>query len=493
MVTGKIVSAPFGTAEHWNQINWSRCKKNTKRLQSRIVQATKDGRWNKVKALQRLLTRSFSAKALAVKRVTSNKGKYTSGVDRQLWQTPSAKSQGIKNLRQHGYSPQPLKRINIPKPTGGKRPLSIPTIKDRAMQALYLMGLDPVAETIGDIHSYGFRKHRSAADAVSQVFLTLARHDAPQWILEADIKKCFDEIDHHWLESTIPIEKGILKKWLKSGFIEKQMFHSTIAGTPQGGIISPVLANLTLDGLEDVFIKHFGKKGTKKRKASGVHLIRYADDFIVTGKSKEILETKVKRLVEVFLGYRGLTLSAGKTKITHIKHGFDFLGQTARKYRTKLIIKPSVKSISRLLKSVRCLVRKSGAQTQEKVIEVLSPHIRGWAYYHRGICARKAYEKVDHEIFKALWQWSKRRHPNKGKRWIKRKYFKVIETRKWCFAALTKDKDTNKWKELFQATSVSIRRHKKVRAVANPYDKEWYAYFKERQSKNFSLCRNGVI
>ncbi|RDD33687.1 Group II intron-encoded protein ltrA [Wolbachia endosymbiont of Cylisticus convexus] len=295
MVTGKIVSAPFGTAEHWNQINWFQCKKNTRRLQARIVQATKARRWNKVKTLQRLLTRSFSAKALAVKRVTSNKGKCTAGVDNQLWQSPSAKSQGIANLRQRGYRSQPLRRVYIPKPTGSKRPLSIPTMKDRAMQALYLMGLDPVAETIGDRHSYGFRKHRSAADAISQIHKTLAGRDRSQWILEADIKKCFDEIDHCWLESSIPIEKNILSKWLKSGFIEKQMFRFTIAGTPQGGIISPVLANLTLDGFENVISKHFGKKGTRKRKKYGVHVIRYADDFIVTLENqKKFLRLKLK-------------------------------------------------------------------------------------------------------------------------------------------------------------------------------------------------------
>ncbi|WP_343033078.1 reverse transcriptase domain-containing protein, partial [Wolbachia endosymbiont of Atemnus politus] len=182
-----------------------------------------------MKILQRLLTRSFSAKALAVKRVTSNKGKCTAGVDNQLWQSPSAKSQGIASLRQRGYRSQPLRRIYIPKPTGSKRPLSIPTMKDRAMQALYLMSLDPVAETIGDIHSYGFRKHRSAADAISQIHKTLAGRNRSQWILEADIKKCFDEIDHCWLESSIPIEKNVLSKWLKSGFIEKQMFRSTVA------------------------------------------------------------------------------------------------------------------------------------------------------------------------------------------------------------------------------------------------------------------------
>ena len=190
MVTGKnLVSASFSTTRHWNQINWGKCQKGTRRLQSRIVQATKEGRWNKVKALQHLLTRSFSAKALAVKRVTTNKGKCTPGIDAQVWQTSTSKSQGIAALRQKGYCPQPLRRIHIPKSDGSKRPLGIPTMKDRAMQALYLMGLEPISETIGDHHSYGFRPHRSAADAIEQVFKTLATRASSQWILEADIEK----------------------------------------------------------------------------------------------------------------------------------------------------------------------------------------------------------------------------------------------------------------------------------------------------------------
>jgi RNA-directed DNA polymerase len=233
---GNLVSASFSTTSHWNQINWEKCQKSTRRLQSRIVQATKEERWNKVKALQHLLTRSFSAKALAVKRVTTNKGKCTPGIDSQVWQTSKSKSQGIAALRQKGYRPQPLRRIYIPKSDGSKRPLGIPTMKDRAMQALHLMGLEPIAETIGDHHSYGFRPHRSAADAIEQVFKTLATRASSQWILEADIEKCFDKIDHNWLINSIPMEKGILQKWLKCGFMEKQSLYPTKAGTPQGSL-----------------------------------------------------------------------------------------------------------------------------------------------------------------------------------------------------------------------------------------------------------------
>ncbi len=243
---------------------------------------------------------------------------------------------------------------------------------------------------------------------------------------------------------------------------------------------------MALDGLESVCTKQFGKKGTKKRKRSGVHVIRYADDFIVTGKTKEILELEVKPLIEDFLRERGLTLSEKKTTITHVQQGFDFLGQTVRKYNTKLIITPSKKSVDRLLTRTRSLVKKNRAETQEKLIDMLSPQIRGWAYYHRGVCARKTYEKVDHEIFKILWQWSKRRHPNKGFCWVKEKYFKTNKNRKWCFATTIKEGEKVVCKELFQATNVSIRRHRKIRGMANPFDKEWYSYFTERQSKGSS-------
>lgn len=482
MVTGIDVSAPLGTAMHWNQINWLKCEAHTRKLQARIVQATQQERWNKVKALQHLLTRSFSAKALAVKRITTNKGKNTPGIDGQVWQSLMAKSQGIAQLRHHGYRSQPLKRVYIPKLNGDKRILGIPTFKDRAMQALYLMGLEPVAETTGDQHSYGFRPHRSTADAISQIFCTLSRSDAPQWILEIDIRKCFDEINHAWLMEHVVMEKKILSQWLKAGFIEKRKLYPTERGTPQGGIISPTLANLTLDGLEDVLEHSFGKKGSKKRKASGVHMIRYADDLVITGKTRTVLEDQVMRLLETFLRPRGLEMSLQKTKISHINEGFDFLSQTVRKYQKKLIIQPSKKSTKRLLERVRRLIHKNRSATQTHLINVLTPQIRGWAYYHRHVCSRKTFERVDHETFRSLWLWSKRRHRNKGAGWIKSKYFEESATRQWCFAP-GKCKSTAERVTLFQATNVPIRRRVKIKADANPFDTAWKTYFQQRQRR----------
>ena len=271
--------ASSGKTNAWDQFDWNQCERQVRRLQARIVKATQEGRWGKVKALQRLLTHSFHGKALAVKRVTDNKGKRTPGVDGALWKTPGSKYKAIGSLRRRGYQPQPLRRIYIPKTNGKLRPLGIPTMKDRAMQALYLLALEPVAETTADGHSYGFRPERSTADAIGQCFLLLSKGYAPQWVLEGDICGCFDQISHEWMLQNIPTDREVLRKWLKSGYVENRTLYPTESGTPQGGIVSPSLANLTLDGLGQLLKDTF-----RIRKINGkiwnpkVHLVRYADD-----------------------------------------------------------------------------------------------------------------------------------------------------------------------------------------------------------------------
>src|SRR6266705_2357075 len=269
--------ASFHGVTDWHDIDWKSVSHTVRRLQARIVQATKEKRWGKVKALQRLLTHSFSGKALAVRRVTENQGKNTPGVDKMTWNTPQKKLNAIYSLRQRDYRPQPLRRIYIPKKNGKKRPLGIPVMKCRAMQALYLLALDPVAETMADPNSYGFRPQRSTADAIEQCFCALGKQRSPQWILEGDIKGCFDAISHTWLLAHIPMDKTMLKKWLKAGYMEKHVLYPTEEGTPQGGIISPVLANLTLDGLERRLRERFPKT-TIKGIAAKVNVVRYADD-----------------------------------------------------------------------------------------------------------------------------------------------------------------------------------------------------------------------
>jgi RNA-directed DNA polymerase len=266
-------------ATDWHAIPWRKIYRVVRRLQARIVQAVQAGRWGKVKALQRLLARSFSARALAVRRVTEATGRRTPGVDGETWDTPASRAAAIPRLRQRGYRPKPLRRIYIPKKNTKLRPLGIPAMVDRAQQALHLLTLDPVAETTADPNAYGFRKQRSPADAIAQCFIALAKRRAPEWILEGDITACFDRIAHPWLENHIPMHRATLRKWLKAGYLERHAFHPTTAGTPQGGPISPVLANLTLDGLERLLTERYPKQ-TRAGKRAKVNYVRFADDFV---------------------------------------------------------------------------------------------------------------------------------------------------------------------------------------------------------------------
>jgi RNA-directed DNA polymerase len=477
-----FAGASFHGVTDWHAINWQKVHRNVRRLQARIVQATKEKRWGKVKALQRLLTHSFSGKALAVRRVTENQGKNTPGVDRILWNTPQKKLNAIYSLRQRDYHPQPLRRVYIPKKNGRKRALGIPVMKCRAMQALYLLALNPVAETTADPHSYGFRPGRSTADAIEHCFTVLARQISPQWILEGDIKSCFDQISHSWLLTHIPMEKTMLKKWLKAGYMERNTLHPTEEGTPQGGIISPVLANMVLDGLEALLQKKFphNTKRNGKYYAPKLHLIRYADDFIITGVSKELLENEVKPLVEQFLRERGLQLSPEKTVITHIEEGLDFLGQNIRKYkagkRHKLLIKPSKKNVQTFLEKIRATVKANKALTAARLIIKLNPMIRGWTNYHQHVVSKETFSFVDDAIYRVIRQWIERKHPQKANEWISKKYFKSTGGNNWVFTGMLDERQYY----LTEAARVPIKRHTRIQGEANPYDPAWESYFEKR-------------
>ncbi|WP_431068135.1 group II intron reverse transcriptase/maturase [Ralstonia holmesii] len=475
---GSNQSAPSGVPQNWTTINWRRVERNVRAMQIRIAKATQEGDWRRVKALQRSLTRSFSAKALAVRRVTENQGKRTAGVDRELWDSPEVRWKAIGRLKRRGYRPLPLRRVYIPKANGKERPLGIPTMLDRAMQALYLLALEPVSEGTSDPNSYGFRINRSTADAMSQLFVSLSKKASSQWVLEADIKGCFDHISHDWLERNVPMDKAILRKWLKAGVVFQGQFQATEAGTPQGGIISPTLANVALNGLESQLASFLqAKLGIKQARKLKVNVVRYADDFVITGSTPEFLEDEIKPWVEQFLAVRGLSLSTEKTRIVNIAEGFDFLGWNFRKYSGTLLIKPSKKNVRAFYRKVKEEISAHKQVKQEDLIRLLNPILRGWAQYHSPVVAKSTFTRVEHDLFRALWRWAKRRHPKKSPDWVRKKYFTATGERARVFGTTIEEDDGSKrWIELYSLADTAIERHKKVKGHYNPFDPAWEMY-----------------
>ena len=476
------MAGPFGApgalsaSAEWGAIKWRHVERQVRRLQTRIAQAEKEGKHGKVKALQRLLAHSYFAKLWAVRRVVVNKGKRSPGVDGVLWKTPEEKWLAARSLRARGYTPQPLRRIYIPKKNGKLRPLSIPTMTDRAMQALYLLTLNPVAEVRADPNSYGFRPYRSTADALGQCFCVFAKKNSVKVVFDADIKSCFDRISHPWLNANIPMDKAILRKFLAAGYVEATVFYPTEEGTPQGGIISPVLANLTLDGLERV--AHAAAPGRPGR--SQINVVRYADDFLITARTPELLNEMIIPAVKTFLAERGLELSEEKSKITDIETGFDFLGANIRKYNGTLLMKPSRTSVKGFLGSIRGTIRAHAGGTLRELIRLLNPRIRGWANYYRHIVSSRVFTAVDNAIFDAMVRWMRRQHPRNGLDWLRKRYFRSAGHNHWIITASTWKADSSvSYVDLFRASTVPIRRHVKVQQAATAFDPAYREYFQQ--------------
>ena len=471
----------------WEKIDWKTVENNVNKLQTRIVKAVRQKKWHLVKRLQYLLTNSFHAKLLAVKKVTQNRGKRTAGIDGEKWITSNSKLKAALELSGKNYKAKPLRRIYIEKPgKKKKRPLSIPTMSDRAMQALYALALNPIAETTADRISYGFRKYRSSQDAQAQLFVCLSKRNSAQWILEGDIKGCFDTINHEWLLNNVLMDKSILKQFLKAGYVYNRHLNPTKAGTAQGGLISPTLANITLDGMENAIASkyHTNKRGTINKNRYNPHkvnFVRYADDFIITADSEEVAKD-IADTIRLFLKERGLELSREKTLITHIDNGFDFLGWNFRKYSGKLLIKPSNKFIENITRSISNVIKNGKALSQRSLIKKLNPIITGWSEYHRSAVAKETFSKLDFRLWNMLWTWAKRRHPNKSHQWIVNRYWHRIGSRNWVFSA--------EGLKLKIFSDTKIIRHPCIKMDKNPYvDKEYFKWRTNylRKQKQVSL------
>lgn len=458
----------------WTEIDWKRVRRNVRNLRQRIYRATQEQHWGKVRSLMKLMLRSYSNLLESVRRVTQeNKGKGTAGVDRHLVLTPKGRMRLVRGMLEHRlWMAKPVRRVYIPK-ASGKRPLGIPTIKNRVAQAIVKNALEPSWEARFEGNSYGFRPGRSCHDAVAHCWLRLNSHCTHKWILDADIKGAFDNISHDFILQALGNLPGreLVKQWLKAGYVEAEVLHATDSGVPQGGVISPFLANIALDGLERLCSGKFG-------------FVRYADDFIVTAKKREEL-ARLKPKIEDWLKQRGLRLNEEKTKIVSIADGFNFLGFNIRQYHGKCLIKPQKDKMLGFLREIRRWLKNHRQATPENVVRFLNPVLRGWANYYRHVSSKDSFAYVDFQLWNALWKWALRRHPNKRRLWVRQRYFGYSHGRDWRFRAYCRNTfgDTIEM-AVTNITTISIRRHVKVRSTASPDNPALIKYWVERRSSN---------
>ena len=503
------------TTYEWNLIPWRKLERRVFKLQKQIYRASKANDYKKIHNLQRLLMKSWSAKCLAIRKVTQeNQGKKTAGVDGIKSLSPKARMKLIGQLK-IGNKAKPTRRIWIPKPgKDEKRPLGIPTIYDRANQALAKLALEPEWEAKFEENSYGFRPGRSAHDAIKAIWDKVVHK--PKYVLDADIAKCFDRIDHKQLLNklnTFPKFRQQIKAWLKSGVMEEGLFSKTDMGTPQGGTISPLLANVALDGMEEMLKQYIetiplrsgGRVISKQQRRLTLGVIRYADDLVVIHPELEVVQN-CQRILSNWLAEMGLELKPSKTKIVHTlkelsgeKPGFDFLGFNIKQFSKgkhhsgktggknskllgfKTFITPSKDSINKYWNNLKTIINGRKAASQAELIKKLNPVIRGWVNYFSVVNSKETLNDLDNLLWQKLRSWVNRRHPMKNTNWKRKKYWKTIGLDNWRFAVNIESEDPIILLK-HRDTKIKQKDFVKVKGNKSPFDGD-LVYWASRMGK----------